>query len=58
MDLFRARLKPEEDIMVQPRDLWFLQYKCGEATLAFIERHFLAGALFGVAAAELGAGSR
>ncbi len=56
VDLYRARLKPEEDIIIQPRDLVMLQYKCGEATLAFIERHLLAGALFGVAAAQLSTG--
>jgi hypothetical protein len=56
VDLYRARLKPEEDIVIQPRDLIMLQYKCGEATLAFIERHLLAGALFGVAAASLSTG--
>lgn len=58
VDLYRARLKPEEDIIIQPRDLILLQYKCGEATLAFIERHLLAGALFGVAAAELSTGGK
>jgi hypothetical protein len=57
VDLYRARLKAEEDIIIQPRDLILLQYKCGEATLAFIERHLLAGALFGVAAAQLTTGS-
>jgi hypothetical protein len=56
VDLYRARLTPEEDIIIQPRDLIMLQYKCGEATLAFIERHLLAGALFGVAAAQLSTG--
>ena len=56
IDLYRARLKAEEDIIIQPRDLIILQYKCGEATLAFIERHLLAGALFGVAAAQLTTG--
>lgn len=58
VDLYRARLKAEEDIILQPRDLILLQYKCGEATLAFIERHLLAGALFGVAAAQLSTGSK
>jgi hypothetical protein len=58
VDLYRARLRPEEDIIIQPRDLILLQYKCGEATLAFIERHLLAGALFGVAAAQLSTGSK
>jgi hypothetical protein len=58
VDLYRARLRPEEDIIIQPRDLILLQYKCGEATLAFIERHLLAGALFGVAAAELSTGGK
>jgi hypothetical protein len=58
VDLYRARLRPEEDILIQPRDLIMLQYKCGEATLAFIERHLLAGALFGVAAAQLSTGSQ
>ncbi|QDT57195.1 hypothetical protein Pan44_52620 [Caulifigura coniformis] len=57
VDLYRARLKAEEDIIIQPRDLVMLQYKCGEATLAFIERHLLAGALFGVAAAQLTTGN-
>lgn len=57
VDLYRARLKAEEDIILQPRDLVLLQYKCGEATLAFIERHLLAGALFGVAAAQLSTGN-
>jgi hypothetical protein len=58
VDLYRARLHPEEDILIQPRDLILLQFTCGEATLAFIERHILAGALFSVAASSLSTGSR
>ncbi|MBX3443091.1 MAG: hypothetical protein KF774_11855 [Planctomyces sp.] len=53
VDLYRARLRAEEDILIMPRDLILLEYTCGEATLAFIERHLLAGALFGVAAAQM-----
>ncbi len=34
-----------------------LQYKCGEATLAFIDRHLLAGALFGLAASQFTTGN-
>lgn len=58
VDLYRARLHAEEDILVQPHDLILLQYTCGEASLAFVERHLLAGALFGVAAASFSSGSK
>ena len=58
VDLYRARLYPEEDILIQPRDLLLLQYTCGEATMAFIERHLLAGSLFGLAAAQVSTGNR
>jgi hypothetical protein len=58
VDLYRARLHPEEDILIQPHDLILLHYTCGEATLAFIERHLLAGALFGLAASQFSTGGR
>jgi hypothetical protein len=58
VDLYRARLHPEEDILIQPHDLILLQYTCGEATLAFIERHILAGALFTVAASSFTTGGK
>ncbi len=56
VDLYEAIRNRNERIIVQPGDYLILQYTRGEAVLAFIERHLLEGALFGVAAAQLNQG--
>ncbi|HUQ70966.1 MAG TPA: polysaccharide biosynthesis/export family protein [Planctomycetaceae bacterium] len=56
VDLYEALLNPNERIVIQPGDYILLQYTRPEAVLAFIERHLLEGALFGVAAAQLNSG--
>lgn len=53
VDLYEAIRNPNERIIIQPGDYLILQYTRGEAVMAFIERHLLEGALFGVAAAQL-----
>lgn len=50
VDLYKALRRPQENILVQPGDLVILQYTKVEAVAAFIERHLLEGAMFGVAA--------
>lgn len=53
VDLYKALRRPEtENILIQPGDLIILQYTKLEAIGAFIERHLLEGALFGIAAAQ------
>jgi protein involved in polysaccharide export with SLBB domain len=49
VDLYEAVRNPAERILIQPGDYVILQYTCCEAALAFIERHLLAGALWGIA---------
>lgn len=56
VDLYEAIRNPNERITVQPGDYLILQYTRGEAFLAFVERHLLEGALFGVAASNLNGG--
>lgn len=53
VDLYRARTQPSERINIQPGDYIIVQYTKMEAVGAFIERHILESALFGVAAAQL-----
>lgn len=53
VDLYRALRHPNERVLMQPGDYLLLQYTPLEACCAFIERHLLEGALFGVAAAQL-----
>ncbi len=57
IDLYEAIRNPNERIIVQPGDYLLLQYTRCEAVMAFIERHLLEGALFGVAAAQLNQGN-
>jgi protein involved in polysaccharide export with SLBB domain len=52
VDLYRALRHPEERVLMQPGDFLMLQYTPLEACGAFIERHLLEGALFGVAASQ------
>jgi len=53
VDLYKALRRPEtENILIQPGDLIILQYTKMEAIGAFLERHLLEGALFGIAAAQ------
>jgi protein involved in polysaccharide export with SLBB domain len=56
VDLYEALRNPNERIVIQPGDYILLQYTRPEAVLAFIERHLLEGALFGLAAAQLNSG--
>jgi hypothetical protein len=52
VNLYRAREHLSERINIQPGDYILLQYTKAEAVGAFIERHILESALFGVAAAQ------
>jgi len=58
VDLKRVKqdMTSRENILVQPGDHLILQYSKCEAVFAFLERHLLEGALFGVAAAQLTTG--
>jgi len=58
VDLYRARTRASERINIQPGDYIIVQYTKMEAVGAFIERHILESALFGVAAAQLNSGRR
>lgn len=53
VDLYRAVRHPQERVLMQPGDYLVLQYTPMEACGAFLERHLLEGALFGVASASL-----
>lgn len=53
VDLYRARNDLSERIIVQPGDYIYLQYTKCEAIAAFIDRHLLEGALFGLFAQQL-----
>lgn len=48
IDLYKARSDQSERLFVQPGDYVYLQYTPCEAVAAFVERHLLEGALFGV----------
>lgn len=50
IDLYRAMKYPSENVIVQSGDYLLLQYKCGEAVAAFVQRNLLEGALIGIAA--------
>ncbi len=53
VNLYNAIRNPEDRIMIQPGDYIMLQYTKMEAWCAFIERHLVEGALFGIAGAQL-----
>lgn len=53
IDLYKAREDLSERLIVQPGDYIYLQYTPLEATCAFLDRHLLEGALFGVFATQL-----
>lgn len=53
VDLYEARLHLEENILIQPGDMIYLQYTPMEAIGAFFERHILESAVFGLAAAQV-----
>lgn len=57
VDLYKALRYPHENILVQPGDMLILQYTCVEATLAFIQRNVLEGALLGIAAGSFQSGN-
>jgi len=52
VDLYETLRNPEERIIIQPGDYVLLQYTKTEACAAFVERHLIEGALFGIAAAQ------
>ena len=56
VDLYRARTDLSERIVIQPGDYILLQYTPLEAIAAFVERHLLEGALFGLASQNLSRG--
>ena len=56
VDLYRARKYRAERMLIQRGDFIVLQYTRAEALAAFVERHILETALFGVAAAQLNRG--
>ena len=60
VDLYQAVRDPSQRVLIQPGDYIILQYTKSEAIAAFIERHLLEGALFGLAASNLqnGGGNR
>lgn len=53
VDLYEAVRHPSSRVLIQPGDYIILQYTKMEAIGAFIERHLLEGALFGLAASNL-----
>jgi hypothetical protein len=57
VNLYRARRYPAERINILPGDYIIVQYTKMEAVGAFIERHILESALFGVAAAQVNRGN-
>lgn len=56
VDLYRARKFRSERMLIEPGDYIILQYTKTEAIGAFLERHILESALFGLAAAQLSTG--
>ena len=54
IDIYRARNDLSERLIIQPGDYIYLQYTPAEAVAAFIERHLLEGALFGLFTQQLG----
>lgn len=57
VDLYRARTDLSERIVIQPGDYILLQYTPLEAVGAFVERHLLETALFGLAAQQFRTGN-
>ena len=58
VDLYEAVRHPSQRVLIQPGDYVILQYTKSEAIAAFVERHLLEGALFGLAASNLQGGGR
>lgn len=56
VDLYKAKQYPSERIRILPGDYILLQYTRTEAVAAFVEKHILETALFGVAAASVQSG--
>lgn len=56
VDLYEAVRNPSQRVLIQPGDYVILQYTKSEAIAAFIEKHLLEGALFGLAASNLQGG--
>ncbi|WP_010581637.1 polysaccharide biosynthesis/export family protein [Schlesneria paludicola] len=54
INIYRARTDLSERLVIQPGDYIYLQYTPVEAVAAFIERHLLEGALFGVFTQNMG----
>ena len=53
VDLYKAVRYPTERVLIVPGDFIILQFTKTERFWAFIERHLLEGALFGVAGAAV-----
>ena len=53
IDLYQARSDLSERLIVQPGDYIYLQYTPLEAVAAFLDRHLLEGALFGLFTQQL-----
>ncbi|RMG41768.1 MAG: hypothetical protein D6725_00910 [Planctomycetota bacterium] len=56
VDLYRALRYPQERVLIRPGDYIILQYTPIEAVAAFLERHVLQSAIFGIAAAQVSRG--
>lgn len=56
VDLYRALRYPQERVLIRPGDYIVLQYTPVEAVAAFLERHVLQSAIFGIAAAQVSRG--
>lgn len=56
VDLYEAVRNPSQRVLIQPGDYVILQYTKSEAIGAFVEKHLLEGALFGLAASNLQGG--
>ena len=53
VNIYRARTDLSERINILPGDYLYLQYTPLEAVGAFLDRHLLEGALFGLVGAQL-----
>ena len=49
MYIYKAMVRDEENILIQPGDMLVLQYTFPEACAAFTQRFLLEGALIGIA---------
>lgn len=54
INIYRARTDLSERLVIQPGDYIYLQYTPAEAVAAFLERHLLEGAIFGLFTQQMG----